>query len=166
VRVRTYGEDLRITDWKSLLARVKADAGVVAAAPFVLDQGLVSAGHDFREGAYIAGIEPQGRGVDSVTSIRQHAIDGDFRFISSDGQQRGVVIGRILASKLNAYPGDTIAIYTTGGIKVNAATGSIVPIARQLEVTGVSTPECTSTTMAMSSSRCRWRRNSPAWIPQ
>jgi lipoprotein-releasing system permease protein len=137
VRVLTYGEDMRVSDWQTLLTRVKADPGVVAAAPFVLTQGLVSAGHDYREGAYIAGIEPQGRGVDSVTSIRQHAIDGDFRFISTDGQQRGVVIGRILASKLNAYPGDTIAIYTTGGIKVNAATGSIVPIARQLEVTGI-----------------------------
>jgi len=137
VRVLTYGEDLRVNDWQGLLTRVKADPGVVAAAPFVLTQGLVSAGHDYREGAYIAGIEPQGRGVDSVTSIRQHAIDGDFRFVSTDGQQRGVVIGRILASKLNAYPGDTIAVYTTGGVKVNAATGSIVPIARQLEVTGV-----------------------------
>lgn len=137
VRVLTYGEDLRVSDWQTLLTRVKTDPGVVAAAPFVLTQGLVSAGHDYREGAYIAGIEPQGRGVDSVTSIRQHAIDGDFRFISTDGQQRGVVIGRILASKLNAYPGDTIAIYTTGGVKVNAATGSIVPIARQLEVTGI-----------------------------
>jgi lipoprotein-releasing system permease protein len=137
VRVLPYGEDLKVPDWKNLLTRVKTDPGVVAAAPFVLTQGLVSAGHDYREGAYIAGIEPWGRGVDSVTSIRQHAIDGDFRFASSDGQQRGVVIGRLLAAKLNAYPGDTIAVNTLSGTKVNQVTGSIVPIARQLEVTGV-----------------------------
>ncbi len=137
VRVLPYGEDLKVPDWKNLLTRVKTDPGVVAAAPFVLTQGLVSAGHDYREGAYIAGIEPSGRGVDSVTSIRQHAIDGDFRFASSDGQQRGVVIGRLLAAKLNAYPGDTIAVNTLSGTKVNQVTGSIVPIARQLEVTGV-----------------------------
>jgi lipoprotein-releasing system permease protein len=137
VRVLPYGEDLRVADWRRLLERVKADPGVVAAAPFVLTQGLVSAGHDYREGAYIAGIEPEGRGVDSVTSIRQHATQGDFRFASSDGQRQGAVIGRLLAAKLNAYPGDTIFINTLSGTKVNAATGSIVPIARQLEITGV-----------------------------
>lgn len=137
VRVLPYGEDLKVADWQNLLTRVKSDPGVVAAAPFVLATGLVSAGHDYSEGAYIAGIEPQGRGVDSVTSIRQHASEGDFRFASSDGQQRGVVIGRLLASKLNAYPGDTIGVYTAGGLKVNAATGSIVPVARRLEVTGI-----------------------------
>lgn len=140
VRVLTYGEDLRISDWERLLERVRAEPGVVAAAPFVLTQGLVSAGHDYQEGANIAGIVPQSRDRDSalaVTSIRSHAVDGDFRFASSDGQQRGVVLGKILAGKLNAFPGDSISIGTLAGSGVSASTG-LPPIrVMRFEVTGI-----------------------------
>lgn len=137
VRVLPYGEDLRIDDWKPLLRRVRGEEGVVAAAPFVLSQGVVSGGHAYREGAYIAGIEPADSGREAVTAIREHASQGDFRFASSDGLQRGAVLGRLLAAKLNAYPGDTITIVTLGGTKQNAATGAFIPTQLQFEVTGV-----------------------------
>jgi lipoprotein-releasing system permease protein len=137
VRVLPYGEDLKMTAWREVLAKVKATPGVVAAAPFVITQGLMSAGHAYTEGAYIIGIEPQTRDVANVTAIRQHALHGDFRFASSDGQTRGVVIGKLLAARLNAYPGDTISVLTQGGAKVNPVTGSAVPRARAYEVTGI-----------------------------
>src|SRR5215212_7339853 len=85
IRVLSYGDDLKIADWKGLLGRVKKEPGVVAVSPFVLTQGILSAGHQYTEGAYLAGIEPQSRGLTEVTSIRQHAKQGDFRFASSDG---------------------------------------------------------------------------------
>src|SRR5512147_859535 len=44
LRVLTYGEDLKMADWKGTLERVKKTEGVVAAAPFVLTQGVISAG--------------------------------------------------------------------------------------------------------------------------
>lgn len=137
IRVLSYGEDLRINDWRSVVARVRQEAGVVAVAPFVLTQGLVSTGHDYVEGAYVAGIEPQGRETVDVTSIRQHATQGDFRFASSDGQQRGVVLGKLLAARLNAYPGDTVVIATIAGTQVNRATGTFVPRPMRFEVTGI-----------------------------
>ncbi len=137
VRVLPYGEDLRIEDWKGVLRRVRGEEGVVSAAPFVLTQGVVSAGHDYREGAFIAGIEVLQDPGDGVTSIREHAAQGDFSFRSSDGLERGVVIGRLLAAKLNAYPRDTITILTGGDLKPNAVTGAIVPVQVQYEVTGI-----------------------------
>lgn len=137
VRVLTYGNDLRMSDWHPILERVKGIEGVVAAAPFVLTQGLINAGHDYLTGTHIAGIEPQGRGVDEVTSIRQHATLGDFRFASSDGAQRGAVLGRLLAARLGVQPGDTVTLLTLGGLKVNRATGDFVPPRPvRLEVTG------------------------------
>ena len=110
VRVLPYGDDLKIDDWRSVLRRVRSEAGVVAAAPFVQTQGVVNAGHDYREGAQIVGIEPDAPGKQGVTTIRQHASQGDFTFIASDGQPRGVVLGRLLAQKLNAFPADTITV--------------------------------------------------------
>lgn len=137
IRVLSYGEDLKISDWRAVMQRVKREKGVVAVAPFVLTQGLLSTGHDYIEGAYVSGIEPQSRDAVDVTTIRRHATQGDFRFASSDGLQRGVVLGKLLAARLNAYPGDTIVIATISGTKLNRATGGFVPRPMRFEVTGI-----------------------------
>jgi lipoprotein-releasing system permease protein len=137
IRVLSYGEDLKITDWPSILAKVKRQQGVVAAAPFVLVEGGMNAGHDYAGAAYVVGIPPQGRGVPEVTTIRQHAISGDFRFASSDGQHRGIVLGKLLASRYNAWPGDMINLISISGVKPNPVTGGFVPRVYQFEVTGI-----------------------------
>lgn len=137
IRVLSYGEDLKITDWPSVLTKVKKVPGVVSAAPFVLVEGGMNAGHDYAGAVYIVGITPQGRGVPDVTTIRQHAISGDFRFASSDGQHRGVVLGKLVASRYNAWPGDKINLVSISGVKPNAVTGQFVPRYFQFEVTGV-----------------------------
>jgi lipoprotein-releasing system permease protein len=138
IRVLTFGDDLKLPDdWETALAKVRRLPGVKAAAPFVHTQGVVNAGHDYVEGVYLVGIEPQAQGVPEVTEIRHHALQGDFLFRSSDHQRRGVVLGKLLASRLNAYPGDSINLVTLGGMKVNAATGMPVPTVRRLEVTGI-----------------------------
>ena len=137
IRVVTYGEDLVMTEWRKTLAQVRTHPGIQAAAPFVLTQGLVSAGHEYVEGAMIQGIEPDSREAANVTDIRQYASSGDFRFASSDGRQRGVVVGRALAERMGVLPGDTLTLIGMGGTKVNAALGTVVPKYSQFEVTGV-----------------------------
>jgi lipoprotein-releasing system permease protein len=137
IRVLTYGDNLSMPDWKAALAVVRRQRGVVAAAPFVLTQTLVSAGHDYMEGAFLAGIEPDPAGVENVTSIRRHATAGDFRFASVDGRHRGAVLGSALAGRLNVLPGDHITLISKSGLKVNAVTGTVVPTSYTLEVTGL-----------------------------
>ena len=139
IRVLPYGEGLRMTDWRSVLSRVKDVDGVVAAAPFVLTQGVITKGGDYTSGTYISGIEPSVRGDADVTTIRQHATSGDFRFASKDGLQRGVVLGRLLADRLQAYVGDTVVLLTipSSGMAINAATGMPTPRHDKLEVTGI-----------------------------
>jgi len=97
IRILSYGDDLRVDDWQNALAKVKAQQGVVAAAPFVLTQGMITKGHDYHEGVYVTGIEPEGPGVPNVTSIRQHMKTGDFRFASTDGEGKGIV-GPVMGS--------------------------------------------------------------------
>ncbi|MBA2706587.1 MAG: ABC transporter permease [Gemmatimonadaceae bacterium] len=137
IRVLSYGEDLKITDWQSVLGKVKQLPGVVAAAPFVLVEGGMNAGHDYAGAAMVVGIPPAGRGVPEVTTVRQHAVSGDFRFASSDGQRNGVVLGKLLASRYNAWPGDKINLISIAGVKPNAVTGGFVPRVFQFEVTGI-----------------------------
>src|SRR5256714_14522841 len=80
IRVLSYGEDLKITDWPSILAKVKRQQGVVAAAPFVLTEALMSTGHDYNGGVYVVGLLPQARGVPDVTTTPSHAHQGECRF--------------------------------------------------------------------------------------
>jgi lipoprotein-releasing system permease protein len=110
---------------------------VVSAAPFVLTEALLNGGHDYAGGVYVVGIQPQGRGVPDVTTIRSHATYGDFRFASTDGQQRGVVLGKLLAARFNKYPGDSINLLSSGGGKMNPVTGGFVPKVERFEVTGI-----------------------------
>jgi lipoprotein-releasing system permease protein len=137
IRILSYGEDLKITDWPKVLDKVRKQPGVVTAAPFVLTEALMTAGHDYAGGVYVVGLLPQARGVPDVTTIRSHAISGDFRFASTDGQQRGVVLGKLLASRFNKWPGDSINLLSAGGGKMNPITGGFVPRVERFEVTGI-----------------------------
>lgn len=137
IRVLSYGEDLKITDWPKVLEKVRKQPGVVTAAPFVLTEALMTTGHDYSGGVYVVGLLPAARGVPDVTTIRAHAVSGDFRFASTDGQQRGVVLGKLLASRFNKWPGDSINLMSAGGAKINPVTGGIVPRVERFEVTGI-----------------------------
>ncbi|MBX9927528.1 MAG: ABC transporter permease [Gemmatimonadaceae bacterium] len=134
IRILTYGDDLRINGWPALLTRVRAAPGVVEAAPFVLTQGLASAGHDYHEGVSVAGIPADGP---AVTTIRTHAVVGDFTFRTPTGARTGAVLGKLLAERLNAYPGTKLQIVAAGGGAPNPVLGTIVPRFFEYEVTGV-----------------------------
>jgi lipoprotein-releasing system permease protein len=139
VRVLRFGEDMIIDDWRGVLAKVKAQPGVVEAAPFVMTQAIVTAFHKYEEGAQIVGIEPDGRDVANVTDMRSHIVpgQGDFRFASRDGRGRGIVLGKFIAERLQVYPGDSVQVISRGSAQVNAATGQIMPTFTTLEVTGI-----------------------------
>lgn len=137
IRVLTYGEDLKIDDWASVLAKVRKQPGVVTAAPFVLTEALMTAGHDYAGGVYVVGLQPQARGVPDVTTIRSHTTQGDFRFASTDGQHRGVVLGKLLALRFNKWAGDSINLLSAGRGKMNPVTGGFVPRVETFEVTGI-----------------------------
>ena len=137
VRVLTYGEGLRMENWRATLERIKRNPAVVGVAPVVLTQGLVRNPGGFTTGAQIAGIEPEAPGVVDVTSIRKHAVLGNFRFVTEDGEMRGAVLGRRLAETLSTWPGDTVTIITSAPGAVSPLTGEQVPIFEDFIVTGV-----------------------------
>src|SRR5207253_7770050 len=58
IRVLSYGEDLKFTYWQKVLDRVRKQPGVVAAAPFVLTEALMTTGHDYAGGVYVVGLQP------------------------------------------------------------------------------------------------------------
>ena len=114
IRVQPYGQDMVMSDWRSVMAKVKTQEGVVAVAPYVYTQAVVRSAHHNRvETAMIDGLAPIGPGSPEVTSIRRFATAGDFSFRTPDGKGRGAVLGARLAQRLNVVPGvDSIQIFT------------------------------------------------------
>ncbi len=137
LRVLTYGEGLRLDDWSKVLAHVKHAPGVQAAAPFVMTQGLISAGHDYAEGVMVIGVEAD-TGNRAVTSLPHYFTKGDLIFRTTRPDvEGGVAIGTRLSTKLSAYPGDVITMVAPAGSQFNRSLGAFVPKYRRYEVTGL-----------------------------
>ncbi len=136
-RVLVFGDDLKITGWRAVQAKVAKVDGVVAVAPFVLTQALAKAGSDYTESVSVSGIGPTGASTRHVTSIRTHATMGDFSFVTKTGERRGAVVGKLLAERLNAYPGARLTMITASGLRIDAVLGTPVPRIAEFEVTGV-----------------------------
>lgn len=136
LRILTYGEGLRLDDWQQVREAVLKHPEVVAAAPFVMSQGLISTGHDYAEGAVILGVEPD-TGKAAVTSLARHFNRGDLHFSTTrDDVDGAIIIGRKLAERLSAFPGDKVTVISPAGSQFNRALGSFTPRYWTFEVIG------------------------------
>ena len=137
VHVLPYGDGMRMTNWRETREAVAATPGVVRAAPFVSTQGMVRNLSGYMTGTQVMGIQAEGVAGADVTTIRSHAILGDFRFTRDSVSLPGAVLGKLLASKLNAFPGDTIVLVGAAGLDMNASTWAIIPRLDSAVVSGV-----------------------------
>jgi lipoprotein-releasing system permease protein len=137
VRVLTYGEDLAMSGWDSVLKVAEKMPGVVAAAPFIYTQAGINAGNNYSEGVFVMGILPAERGHEEVTTIRRTAKGGDFKFNDASGGRNGVVVGSRLANRLNVIVADSVTLISLGAAKISPVTGTFSPNIRKYEVTGI-----------------------------
>jgi lipoprotein-releasing system permease protein len=115
VRVLPWGLDMVMADWREVLAKVRQDPGVVAAAPFVVINGIVTPRSKFVTPVVVVGL-PQADSGREVTKIRETATAGDFSFQTESGRN-GAVLGQRLAQTLNAIPGVTTVDVITVDMK-------------------------------------------------
>jgi lipoprotein-releasing system permease protein len=137
LRLMSWGADMRLPQWEEVLGRVREHPEVVAAGPFVFAPGGIATDRGRSDYAQIVGIVPQKEGVADVTSIRSHALYGDFTFDSGDASLRGVVLGNLLSQSLGVYKGDLVNLISISGAQPNPVFGGIVPRFEQFEVTGI-----------------------------
>jgi lipoprotein-releasing system permease protein len=136
LRVLTYGRGLRMDDWQPIQDSVRAHPDVVSVAPFVLSQGLISAGADFVEGVYVLGIESD-TGTAAVTALSHHFLSGDLRFRTTlEDVEGGIILGRRLAERLSAWEREPVTMVSPAGSGFNPALGAYVPKWWTFEVAG------------------------------
>jgi lipoprotein-releasing system permease protein len=137
LRVLTFGSGLRLDDWQSVIAQVRKEPGVIAAAPEVISQAGITAGQDYGEGVNLVGFDPD-TGKMSVTSLPGAITKGDLSFkTDKPGVDGGILLGSRLASRLSVYPGDVVTLVPVTQAKMNPALGVAVPRFWKFEVTGL-----------------------------
>ena len=136
LRISTYGRGIRLDNWEPVRDEVLRHPDVVAAAPFVITQGMLTAGADWQEGAYILGIDPDTGNV-AITSLPRRFLEGDLSFRPTrDDVDGAIVLGRRLGERLVAYAGDTVTVISPIGATFSPSVGALVAKFWKFEVTG------------------------------
>ena len=122
-------EDNRLADWHGVAKIAAQHPRVVASAPFVQAQAMLSNGQSMR-GAVVRGILPGEE--DKVADLSQHMRAGSLDALRAG--EFGVVLGADLARALGVLRGDKIALIAPQGIVTPAG---VIPRLKQFSVVGV-----------------------------
>jgi lipoprotein-releasing system permease protein len=127
VQISGLGETLR--DWPSVAASAAKHPHVVAAAPYVSAQGLLTSGGKVR-GTFLRGIDPAQEG--KVSEIGAHMRSGTLDDLRSG--EYNVALGAPLARALGVVVGDRVVLVAPQG---QVTPAGILPRLRQFTVTGI-----------------------------
>jgi len=127
VEVGSY--DGRVAGWPTLAANLTQQPHVLAAAPYVNAQGLLSSGGSVR-GAMVRGIVPQQE--DKVIDLGQQMQRGKLTDLQPG--MFGILLGYELARALGVEVGDKVTLITPQG---NVTPAGMMPRLKQFTVTGV-----------------------------
>jgi lipoprotein-releasing system permease protein len=120
--------DNRLPDWRSIAALAAQHPRVLATAPFVQAQAMLSAGQAVR-GALVRGILPEEE--EKVADIGQHMRSGSLSDLRPG--EFGVILGADLARGLGVLPGDKVALVAPQGLVTPAG---VIPRLKQFTVVG------------------------------
>ncbi len=119
-----------IDDWQKTLSAIKAeDNRIVAGAPFVSGQGLLSTGRAVK-GAMLRGIDPIAE--PEVSDLGSSVILGSLQDLKAG--EFGIVLGRDLARGLGVTVGDKVTLIVPKG---NMTPSGFVPRMKQMTVKGL-----------------------------
>jgi lipoprotein-releasing system permease protein len=121
-------EGAALADWRATAAQAKQDPRVLAAAPFVATQALVSLGPELR-GALVRGISPADEATVTPLGASQSALLAQLQ-----AGRWNVVLGATLARNLGARVGDKVVIVSPSG---QITPAGVVPRLRQFTLVGV-----------------------------
>ena len=127
--VQLSGAGGTLEDWRRVAAGAARHDQVLATAPFVSAQGLLTNGSAVR-GAFVRGILPEQE--DRVADIGRHMRSGRLENLKPG--EFGVVLGVELARALGATPGDKVVLVAPQG---QVTPAGVIPRLRQFTVVGI-----------------------------
>jgi lipoprotein-releasing system permease protein len=127
--IQITGADNTLADWRSIAAQAARHEQVVAVAPYVSAQGLLSSGGAVR-GAYIRGIIPEDE--EKVADLAQHMKSGSLDALKPG--EFSIVLGIELARALNVLVGEKVVLIAPQG---QVTPAGVLPRLRQFTVSGI-----------------------------
>lgn len=127
--VQALAFDGAMADWRTVAAQAKANPEVVAAAPFVAAQGLLSSGSQVR-GVFVRGILPDLE--DGVADIGRHMRGGSLADLRPG--EFAIILGADLARGLRVQAGDRVTLIAPQG---QVTPAGLVPRLKQFRVAGI-----------------------------
>ena len=123
------GYDGYVRDWQSVLAKAEQNKEVVAAAPYIRKEVMLSNGRRV-SGSLVRGIQPE---MESrVSLVESKMISGSLMDLKPG--EYGLVVGRELANSLGVYEGDRITVITP---QASITAVGVMPRLRRFRVVGV-----------------------------
>ena len=123
------GYDGYVRDWRSVLAKAEQNKEVVAAAPYIRKEVMLSNGRRV-SGSLVRGIQPD---MESrVSMVESKMISGSLTDLKPG--EYGIVLGRELANALGVYEGDRITVITP---QASITAVGVMPRLRRFRVVGV-----------------------------
>ncbi|MGH8665683.1 MAG: ABC transporter permease, partial [Burkholderiales bacterium] len=127
--VQVSGVGNRLLPWREVLQQAQSHPDVVAAAPFVMAQSMLSFGASV-QGAVIRGIDPAAES--KVAEVGKHMKVGSLDALKPG--EFGIVLGAELARALTVRPGETVVLIAAQG---QVTPAGILPRLRQFRVVGI-----------------------------
>ena len=127
--IQISGPNNTLADWRPIADKSRQQEQVIAAAPYVSAQGLLSSGSIVR-GAYIRGIVPDAE--EKVADLARHMKAGSLTALKPG--EFGIVLGIELARALTAGVGDKVVLIAPQG---QVTPAGILPRLRQFTVVGI-----------------------------
>lgn len=124
--ISEYGKPL--ADWQPLLEKVAAAPSVVAAAPFVQAQAMLT-NRGAVQGALINGIDPKWEA--KVSILGNHMTAGALEDLNN--QRFGIVLGTILARYLGVQVGDKVTLVLP---EASVSVAGVIPRLKRFTVVG------------------------------
>ncbi|MEY8205046.1 MAG: lipoprotein-releasing ABC transporter permease subunit [Bermanella sp.] len=118
-----------LSDWQTLAKEVSTKPGIVAAAPFVQIQGMMSS-RGRVQGVMVNGIEPEWE--DKVSILPNFMTQGDFYSLNHGRYQ--IILGDLLAKKLGASLGDKVTLIMP---EASLTPAGLMPRLKRFTVSGV-----------------------------
>jgi len=123
------GLDGRIANWREDLQKLEHYPGVVGAAPYIEEQGMMTHG-DHSSGVLVRGILPDAER--QVVDLSDHLLSG--RMTDLTGGQYRVILGKALADELGVKVGDRVVLLVALG---DVTPVGVIPRMRAFEVAGI-----------------------------
>ena len=127
--VEVFGVSGGVADWQALAKQTAQVPEVLAAAPYVAGQAMLTRDDTVR-GALIRGILPDAES--KVSDIASHMKAGRLTDLVTDGF--GIVLGSELARALGVFPGDKVTVVAPQG---QVTPAGLLPRLKQFTVVGI-----------------------------